>query len=207
MRKPLPFRTQAERTAATGALAEHLTAGGIVAYPTETVYGLGCALQREPLLRMTELKGDRPFLVLVRGREDAPGLRWTADADRLAERFWPGPLTLALADPEGRYPEQVRGPGGSVAVRVSPHAGVADLLDSAGGVVTSTSANLPGEAPALDAAESTRIMDAIPDLFVLDGGRLPRARPSTIVACGRSVRMIREGAISRADLESVVELE
>lgn len=203
----LPYVSPEERAAAGGVVAEHLGVGGIVAYPTETVYGLGCLLRPAPLRRLAAFKGDRPFLVLVRDRADAQALRWSTPANRLAERFWPGPLTLALPDPDRRFPGQVRASGGTVAVRVSPHPAVSDLLRAAGGPLTSTSANAPGGEPALDGAAAVGLADGLKDLLVLDGGTLPPAAPSTIVECAEGVRIIREGAVSRADLQAVVELE
>ena len=204
------YRTARERAAAGSRVAAHLEAGGIVAYPTETVYGLGCTLRSGALEALAAFKGDRPFLVLIRNRDDTSGLEWTPDAQRLADAFWPGPLTLALtAEPE-RYPRQVVGPDGAVAVRVSPHPAIADLLDAAGRI-TSTSANRPGRPPARDGVEAAAVAAAVAEtggrVVVLDGGRLPEARPSTIVRCGATTRVIREGAISRTDLATVVDLE
>ena len=203
----VPYSTSTERAAAAEAVADHLAAGGIVAYPTETVYGLGCLLVPEALRLLAEFKGDRPFLVLIRGEQDVQGLRWSPVAERLAERFWPGPLTLAVPDPDRRFPDQVRSAAGTVAVRVSPNPAVADLLRAAGGPVTSTSANVPGGEPAMDAEAAVALGDRIPRLLVLDGGRLPPARPSTIVECAEGVRLVREGAVPRADLQEVVDLE
>lgn len=207
MSRLIPYGTAAERAAAAESVGAHLRGGGVVAYPTETVYGLGCALDPRALATLAAFKGDRPFLLLIAGPEQAPALAWTEDARRLAARFWPGPLTLALDDPGGRYPPQVRGPDGAVAVRVSPHPAIPALLAAAGGPVTSTSANRPGEAPSDRAADAAGAAASIPGLLVLDGGALPASRPSTIVRCGGTVRLLREGAVTRNDLERVVELE
>lgn len=204
----LAYGTPPERSQAAARLREHLAGQGIIAYPTETVYGLGCALREEALQRLAAFKGDRPFLLLIADPGSVDGLDWTRAALRLAEKFWPGPLTLALTASEGRFPPQVVGPDGAVAVRVSPHPAVADVLAAAGGPVTSTSANLPGEPPARTAADAARTATAIPDLLVLDGGELPPALPSTIVRCGPGgVRILREGVIDREALERVVEVE
>ena len=202
----IPYRTPTERATASERVGAHLRAGRVLAYPTETVYGLGGRLEPTALERLVQLKGDRPFLLLVRGPEDVPGLEWTPAAIRLAERFWPGPLTLALTDPAARYPARVRGPDGAVAVRRSPHPAVAALLDAAAGPITSTSANRPGREPARDARGAAREAAAVPELLVLDGGRLPTGPPSTIVRCADRVTVIREGAVSRAEIEAVVEL-
>jgi L-threonylcarbamoyladenylate synthase len=202
----VPYGSADDRSSAESALAAHLSEGGLIAYPTETVYGLGGRLRSDALERLADIKGDRPFLLLIRGPHDAAALEWTDAARRLAERFWPGPLTLALDDPTGAFPDRVRGPNGAVAVRVSPHPAIPDLLDVAGGPVTSTSANRPGDAPARTAAAAAALSLAAP-LMVLDGGELPPAPPSTIVRCGATVRVLREGVVSRSELEAVVELE
>lgn len=210
MTRTLPFATAEERAAVRDEVAGHLAAAGIVVYPTETIYGLGCALRKRALRALAEFKGDRPFLILIRDRHDAPGLRWTDDAERLAEAFWPGPLTLALTAEEGAYPGQVVGPDGAVAVRVSPHPAVADLLNAAAGPVTSTSANLPGGPPARDGRAAAKVAEAVAamgaSVLVLDGGGLPEARPSTIVRCGETNRLLREGALPTSTLEQVVSL-
>ena len=210
MTRTLPYATAEERAAARDEVAGHLAADGIVVYPTETVYGLGCALRNRALRTLAELKGDRPFLILIRDRQDAPGLRWTDDAERLAEAFWPGPLTLALRAEADTYPGQVVGPDGAVAVRVSPHPAIPDLLNAAAGPVTSTSANLPGGPPARDGGAAANVGVAVAargaSVLVLDGGGLPEARPSTIVWCGETNRLLREGALPRSTLERVVSL-
>lgn len=206
MSEVVAFRTATDRTAVAERLAAYLADGGVIAYPTETVYGLGCTLHPEALRRLAAFKGGRPFLLLIRGPEDAAGLGWTPAAERLARRFWPGPLTLALAS-DGSYPPQVVGPEGAVAVRVSPHAAIPPLLDAAAGPITSTSANRPGGPPTRTAPQAAEAARTLGDLLVLDGGELPPSSPSTIVHCGETTRLIREGAISRLELEAVVGLE
>jgi len=204
----VPFARPVDWQAGARIAADHLAAGGIVAYPTETVYGLGCTLDPAPLERLARLKdrrGDQPFLLVVPSADDVADLRWTAEARRLAETFWPGPLTLALADPDDRYPSEVRSPEGTVAVRVSPHPAVAALLDAVGRPLTSTSANAPGAAPARDpeaAAAAVTALGGGEDVLLLNGGALPPSKPSTIVDCSvESPRVIRIGAVSPGDLE------
>ncbi|MBW3552482.1 MAG: L-threonylcarbamoyladenylate synthase [Gemmatimonadetes bacterium] len=208
MSATVEYSTPRERTAAAGRVREHLETDGIVAYPTETVYGLGCALRDAALRRLAAFKGDRPFLLLIAAPASIEGLVWTAPALRLAELFWPGPLTLALPAREGAFPPQVVGPDGMVAVRVSPHAAVADLLAAAGGPVTSTSANRPGEPPARSGDAAASAAAGLERLLVLDAGELPPAMPSTIVRCGAGpVRILREGVIDREAIENAVEVE
>jgi tRNA threonylcarbamoyl adenosine modification protein (Sua5/YciO/YrdC/YwlC family) len=207
----IPFRSAADRAREAPRVAAHLRAGGLIAYPTETVYGFGCALQPEALQRLAELKGrgpGEPFLLLIERPEEVPDLQWTESALRLAATFWPGPLTLALRTGEGHLPEWVRGRDGAVAVRSSPHPAVHAILAALGEPVTSTSANRTGEPPATSAAgvvAQWRELGAPADLWILDGGPLPPSAPSTIVDCtGARPRLLREGAIPLTALAGVV---
>lgn len=183
-------------------VVEHLRGGGLLAYPTETVYGFGCALDREPLAGLAHLKRraeTKPFLVLVPDADTTRGLAWTDEARELADIFWPGALTLVLSDPEATFPPGVRSDAGGVAVRVSAHPVAAALARGLGDGLTSTSANLPGVAPARDAREAlaaARELGADARLWVLDAGTLPPSPPSTIVDCtGATPVVVREGAI------------
>jgi L-threonylcarbamoyladenylate synthase len=207
----LAYRTDAARESAAPDVAAHLAGGGIVIYPTETVYGLGSTLDSRGLGKLARFKGGRPFLLLISGADQAPELEWTPDARRLAQAFWPGPLTLALTAQAGRYPREVVGPDGGVAVRVSPHPAVGPLLDAAGTPITSTSANSPGAEPATDATAAAAVAKELERMgarvLVLDGGRLPPGQPSTIVRCEETNRLLRVGVISRPELESVIDLE
>ena len=98
-------------------MARHLELGGLLGYPTETVYGLGAVALPGGIEALLALKGrgdDKPFLVLLpnAGGEAMDGLEWSLLARTLAERHWPGPLTLVLSDRAGRYPKGVRNPFG-----------------------------------------------------------------------------------------------
>jgi L-threonylcarbamoyladenylate synthase len=205
----LPFRTPAEVAAALPAVAEHLGRDRLLAYPTETVYGLGSAPTVPALSALARLKGrspDKPFLLLVSGRAMAErwGLVLSASARALSEAFWPGPLTLVLPGGEGRLPDQLRGREGGIAVRHTGHAAVARLVAALGYPLTSTSANRPGEAPAPGPdriAETFEGEIAAGMLLVLDGGVLGNVPPSTLVDCtGPMPRLVREGAIPREEL-------
>lgn len=203
----LPFRTPADQSASIAEVVPHLKNGGLLAYPTETVYGFGCLLQTEALERLARLKGGReqkPFLLLLPNAAAAAGLQWTPAALALSEAFWPGPLTLALAAPPDAYPERVTGGGGTVAVRVTPHAGVRALLTVLGQPITSTSANLPGHAPATNAQTIVETLAelAAGDILILDGGPARSTTPSTLVDCSVDPpRVLREGAIPAAEIE------
>ncbi len=205
----LPFRSPSEVEAAITIAAPHLKRGGLLAYPTETVYGLGSGPYVPALDALARLKGrapDKPFLLLVSSRAmvEEWGLVMTLSARVLAAAFWPGPLTLVLRGGEGKLPDQLRGREGGIAVRYTSHAGVARLITATGEPLTSTSANRPGDPPAPGA---DRIRDVFAEevtrgeLLVLDGGVLGNVPPSTLVDCTSAIpKLVREGAIPRTEL-------
>jgi L-threonylcarbamoyladenylate synthase len=207
----IPFTSEPEQNAALPSVVRHLAEGGLIACPTETVYGFGCAPDPTPLRELAALKQrqpGRPFLMLVFAAEDIPDVVWSPAAKRLANAFWPGPLTLVLAAPDCELPEEVRGLGGSIAVRMTSHAGIRRLLKVWRRPLASTSANAPGDEPAASAAA---ILDGIAafrtagNIVILDGGVLPPSQPSTIVDCvAQPPYLRREGAIDRAQLERIV---
>lgn len=209
----LPFRTPGDLELALPLIREHLNQGRILAYPTETVYGLGSAPTGPGLDRLAELKGrskEKPFLLLISERAMAEhwGLVFTPAAKALAEAFWPGPLTLVLPGGEGKLPDILRGPEGGVAVRHTSHPLMALLVARMGQPLTSTSANRPGQPPA---PGPERIADVFADevargeLLILDGGSLGNVPPSTVVDCtGPVPALIREGALPRAELRRAV---
>jgi L-threonylcarbamoyladenylate synthase len=209
----LPFQGTDEITAATAAVRTHLAAGGLLAYPTETVYGLGSAPTDAGLVQLARLKGraeDKPFLVLVSSRDMAAawGLVFNRAAKALADAFWPGPLTLVLRGGEGRLPDRLRGREGGIAIRLTSHEGIRQLITACGAPLTSTSANRPGGAPAPGAAGVVELFPeavASGQLLVLDGGVLGNVPPSTLVDCTESEpRLVREGAIPRDELRRAV---
>jgi L-threonylcarbamoyladenylate synthase len=209
----LPLRTPADAELAAPAVAEQVGRHQLLAYPTETVYGLGSAAEPRSLARLAALKGRqarKPFLLLVanRGMAEAAGLVFTAAANALAEAFWPGPLTLVLRGGEGKLPDGLRGPEGGIAVRHTSNPAVARLIALLDQPLTSTSANTPGQPPAPGAEQIVdRFRSAYDagDLLVLDGGTLGNVPSSTIVDCtGYQPALIREGALPRAELRAAV---
>ena len=208
-----PFWSADEIEAAMRPALAHMERRKVLAYPTETVYGFGGAIDRESVDSLIRLKGrprGKPFLLLVAGSEMLTrlSLRLPGYAATLAARYWPGPLTLVLAGGEGRVPAPLRGPEGGIAVRWTSHQGIARLIGAHGDAITSTSANRPGVPPATTAGEIlSQWGDAIArgDLCVLDGGRLAPSPPSTVVDCmGRQPRVIRPGAIAAQVLRESV---
>lgn len=212
----IPFWSDAEIESSLAGTIAHLQAGRTIAYPTETVYGFGGAVDVNAVETLVALKTRppaKPFLLLIAGSEmlQRLGLNLTNAASSLAARHWPGPLTLVLTGGEHRVPTRLRGPEGGIAVRWTSHPGLQRLISVYGDPITSTSANRPGVAPATAAAEIVQQWsDAIGRgvLRVLDGGKLEPSPPSTVVDCtGRQVRVIRPGAIPASVLrESVPDL-
>jgi L-threonylcarbamoyladenylate synthase len=209
----IPFWSPVEIDAALRGVIDHLANGRVLAYPTETVYGFGTAVDHDSVEALVRLKGRppaKPFLMLIGDPQQVArlDLHLPTYAAHLSARFWPGPLTLVLRGGEGRVPARLRGPEGGVAVRWTPHPGLQRLLSAYGEPITSTSANRPGVPPAMTAGE---IVEQWPDaihrglLHVLDGGRLSPSRPSTVVDCtGRRPRVIRPGVLSAAMLRDCV---
>jgi L-threonylcarbamoyladenylate synthase len=208
-----PFWSPAEVEAALRPALEHIERRKVLAYPTETVYGFGGAIDRDSvaaLIRLKRRQPGKPFLLLVDGTETLGrlDLHMPSYATNLVARHWPGPLTLVLPGGENRVPPQLRGPEGGVAVRWTSHPATARLIRAHGEAITSTSANRPGVPAAMTAGEIlAQWAGAIArgDLRVLDGGRLVPSAPSTVVDCmGRHPRVIRPGAVpARVLRESV----
>lgn len=187
---------------------EILRAGGVVAIPTDTVYGLAVGWERaDRLPALYELKRRPPekqIAALIGALEQATAEGWRADrrATSLAERFWPGPLTLVLGGSAGPS-------GDTQGFRVPDHAVALDLIRSAGPLLA-TSANLSGEPDTLDAddvliafATQQSELDA-----VIDGGRVPGGIGSTVVDLTVSpARILREGPIDRETLVELLELD
>jgi L-threonylcarbamoyladenylate synthase len=212
----VPFWSPEEIAASISATVQHLHDGKVLAYPTETVYGFGGAVDQRSVDALIKLKGrpeGKPFLLLIAGSEMLArlDLHLSSSASMLAARHWPGPLTLVLSGGERRVPPRLRGPEGGIAVRWTSHPGLQRLLGAYGDPITSTSANRPGVPPAVSTSEIVeQWSDAMGRgiLRVLDGGRLVPSQPSTVVDCtGRRPRVIRPGAVPASILrESVPDL-
>lgn len=207
----VPFRTARAVARALARASSHLDDGGLIAYPTDTVYGIGGRADREDavaaLRALKHRDEERPFLLLLADPAHAPALEWTLAARALAAAFWPGPLSIALRAPPGAYPPGIAAADGTVAVRVTAHAGMRALLTRVGAPLTSSSANAPGATPALDADGALRALRELGGqaVLVLDGGPLPASPPSTLVRCVEGdTRVLRAGAIGVAEVRSVL---
>ncbi|UYB40961.1 L-threonylcarbamoyladenylate synthase [Streptomyces sp. Je 1-4] len=186
-----------------------LRAGGLVALPTETVYGLGAnAEDPAAVARIFQVKGrppSHPLIVHIGGAEQLDD--WVEDvpaaARVLAERFWPGPLTLVLRRGP-RVPLEATGGLQTVAVRVPDHPVALALLAAFGGGVAAPSANRFGSvSPTTADHVRAELGDAVD--FVLDGGPCEVGVESTIVdATGEIPSVLRPGGVTREDLEAVL---
>jgi L-threonylcarbamoyladenylate synthase len=187
------------------AAAAVLRAGGIVAMPTDTVYGVGVALGAEDgLARLFAAKDrplDRAIVLLVAEVEQAASVGLLSPAARvLAERFWPGGLTLVLAQASGAaLPAVLTGGATTIGVRVPDH-DCPRALARALGPLPVTSANRSGHPEALDALGVLEQLGERVEM-VLDGGPARGGIPSTVVDCSAELpRILRVGAIAPADL-------
>jgi L-threonylcarbamoyladenylate synthase len=181
--------------------AELLSGGSLVAFPTDTVYGLACRTGDEQALARLFAAKRRPpeksvaWLVGSATGVGGAGFQMGPMAQRLADRFWPGPLTLVLEAADGT---------GSQAFRVPDHPTARALLAACGGLAVS-SANRSGEPETQDADDVlVAFADADEPITVVDGGRVPGGVASSVLDLTVSPpRLLREGALSRAEIEAV----
>jgi len=185
--------------------AEVLSAEGVVAHPTDTVYGIGGACRPDVDSRVAVLKcrevGEAPLLRIAADaralRDFFPDLEWTPWAEALADEFWPGPLTLVLDD----------GTGTGVAVRVEGHPALRSVLEAWGAPISSTSLNRTGEPAAVRSAQARLNLDRMPEtgarILLVDAGDQRGPPPSTLVSLvGAEPVVLREGALRT---ESILE--
>ena len=184
--------------------SELVGAGGLIIYPTDTVYGLGCdPLNEAAVRRVFEVKGRgaKPLPVLASGLEEAMRVaEFNELALELARSFWPGPLTLVLPK-KPVLPDVVVCGLPSVGVRVPGHEFTLELLRACGGLLIGTSANKSGNPPPRTAEEAIRELGDLVDL-VIKGGPAPLGRPSTVLdLTGPEPRVLRVGALPLSALE------
>ena len=199
-----------DRLPATGeglaAAATILAAGGLVAFPTDTVYGLGCAASRpdaiEAIYALKRRPPEKQIAILLGGIGDIQAQAWMMDqrVEELARRFWPGALSLVLPSRAGDDRTQ--------SFRVPDHEVALGLLETAGPMYV-TSANVSDEPDTLDADDVLIAFATRPDELaaVLDGGRVPGGVPSTVLDLTVTpARVLRPGPVTAEMLAEVVEL-
>lgn len=188
-----------------GRAVAHLASGGLLAHPTTGIYGIGG--ERGSVVEgcLTRLKTREPgsgFVYLVgdiaAARAEFPGVVWSRLAEDLAERFWPGPLTLVLDDENT----------GGVAIRAEAHPVTQAVLQRWTGAMSSTSLNRTGESAAATSVEARRVLRDLPrpdrPVLLLDVGSLPGPPPSTLVRIkGDRHTILRQGAIDVEMIQAV----
>ena len=200
--------------AAPGAIemaAELIANGGVVAIPTDTVYGIAASLSHPAALRrIMEIKHRDPAksLPILVSSTDALA-RLIPDIDPaialLLDEYWPGALTVALKAAAG-MPDEVLAPDGTIGVRLPNHRLAVELIDRAGGSVACTSANISGQAPAQTGLE---VLDTLGGSLdgVVKGGIATGGTPSTVIRIDDSeIELVREGAIPFAEISAYWEL-
>ncbi|HLZ94010.1 MAG TPA: L-threonylcarbamoyladenylate synthase [Candidatus Dormibacteraeota bacterium] len=172
--------------------AQLLRGGGVVAFPTDTVYGLGAAagdeIAQKRIFAMKNRPVGMPLILMAAARSQLAGwVHVDSRAEEFISRWWPGPLTLILHSLGGR----------TLGVRIPNHEVALELLRASGPLMT-TSANLHGKDPAMTAEEAAEL----PGLAaILDGGRAPGGTASTVLdLTGPQPHILREGAILAGDL-------
>jgi L-threonylcarbamoyladenylate synthase len=195
--------------AAVAAAARALSQGGLVAFPTETVYGLGAdATNAAAIARLYAAKGRPAFNPLIAHVGDLAAARligrFDAAAELLAEAFWPGPLTLVLPKSADCAVADLATAGlDSVAIRVPGHPVARDILRAFGRPVVAPSANLSGHVSPTTAAHVRSDLEGRIDLIV-DGGAVAVGVESTIVGIFDSTMLLRPGGLPRAEIERVL---
>jgi L-threonylcarbamoyladenylate synthase len=185
--------------------AEVIAQGGVIAFRTDTFYGLGAdPFNRRSVDRIKQLKGregKKPILIVISDREQLR--RLIAGPSqlfiRLAEQFWPGPVTL-IGNATSEVPEAITAGSGTVGVRLPDDHDVRELLRVCGGALTATSANPSNDAPSRTAPEVDAYFGSKINLIV-DGGEARIDRPSTVVdVTGTEAKLVREGVIAWSEI-------
>jgi len=181
-----------------------LLQGGVIAFPTDTFYGLGVdPFNRDAVDQIFAIKGrekKKPLLLLISAREQLETLvrDITPAHSTLMQEFWPGPLTL-LFKPRPVILDNVS--AGLIGIRQPGNSMTRDLISSFGQAITAPSANLSGEAPPTSAKQVEQSLGSHLDL-IIDGGTCPGGEPSTLVdATEAPIRLIRPGAVPFSDIE------
>ncbi len=183
-----------------------LERGGIVAFPTETFYGLGAkfnienALEKLYALKKRPEEKPMPLIIGDMGMLAAIAANVSDTASALMNKYWPGPLTLLLKAKKG-LSKYLTAKGDKIAVRIPGESIALHLVREAGFPITATSANISGMPPADDASAVLKYFGDKIDM-IIDGGKTTGGQPSTIVdAFGKSIKVLREGAVSSSDIK------
>ena len=189
-----------------------LDSGGVIAFPTDTFYGLGAdPFNPDAISTIFQIKqrpADKPLLVLIHSLDQLEDLTYgvTGNARRFMEHFWPGPLTLIFKAASG-LPDALTAGTGTIGIRLPGHPFTHRLLETLGQPLTAPSANISGTGEPRTAQQVESSLGGELDLIV-DGGPAPGGKPSTVLDTTTTPPvLIREGALSRSDLESVLPVQ
>lgn len=177
-----------------------LRQGGVIAFPTETYYGLGVdpfnTKSLERLYRIKRRSKAKPFLLLIEQLSQLTLLTGhiPLEMSLLMTSFWPGPLTL-IFPAQSSASSLLTGETETIGIRQSPHPCVKKLLGRFGSPITGTSANISGQAPATTARQVADVFDSSEVDFILDGGPTPGGKGSTLVGYDGQISCVREGQI------------
>lgn len=182
--------------------AEHINQGKVIAFPTETVYGLAAdAINEEAINRIYQIKGrdsSTPMQVMVKDYQNAQQIGvFNENAEKLANKFWPGALTIIVERKDNGLVSPIVSRGRStIGIRIPDHEIALDLLKEFSKALATTSANISGEDSLLNAKDISKTFGEKID-FIIDGGVSDIGIASTVVDCTTSeVKILREGAIS-----------
>jgi L-threonylcarbamoyladenylate synthase len=194
-----------DSTEAHARAAQIIAAGGVIAFRTDTFYGLGAdPFNQAALRKIKALKGredGKPILVILSETTEVDRFinERSSLFDALSARHWPGALTIVASARSG-IPEELTAGTGTIGVRLPDDSSVRELVHACGGALTATSANPSGSPPARNAQEFLNYFSAGLDL-IIDGGETRSDKPSTVVdVSGKEPRLIREGVITREQL-------
>ena len=197
-----------QTTESLPSISETIARGGVIAFRTDTFYGLGAdPFNREAVQRLRQLKGSHnPILIIISDRDAVRRFIATPTPtfDLLAKEFWPGPLTL-IGQAASAVSEEITAGTKTIGVRLPGDDKVRALVQSCGGALTATSANPSHQEPATTAQRVLRYFGNTIDLIV-DGGDVTTDQPSTVLdVCDVEPRLIREGAIAWSEIQAAID--
>ncbi|MCD6117758.1 threonylcarbamoyl-AMP synthase [bacterium] len=190
-------------------VADVLRSGGVIVYPTETVYGIGCdAENREAVLRIRHIKGredDKPMLVLIPDKNYLYKIsgKLTESADLLINAFWPGPLTLII-NTGPVFPRELTGASSGLGMRVSSNKTAMQIVNEFGGYLVSTSANRSGQAPAVTGKDAYGIFSGEADIIIDAGACRGRVQSTVVDTRVNPPEIVRNGAVFHQDIDKAL---
>lgn len=192
-------------------IGEKLKKGNIIIYPTDTVYGVGGIIEEETLIKIYKAKSrsfSSPLIALVNSLEKVKEIAFIENKnqekiEKLIKAFWPGGLTIILKKKEV-VPSIMVSNGETVGVRMPNHKKALEIIESAGGILATTSANISGENTPSSFEELSEEFKKRVDIIV-NGGKCPIGTASTIIdISSENVKILREGSISKLEIENVI---